>query len=934
MGRIGQEYATPKAYLKKVDLSHSRLSHLRDGEFRSRRQQVATLDRQAILKDEYLASRPERLVHVLIKYLCLGHPLIDASANANGDDASPSGYNIATDESLAYLECRGFDLTDLMSWKWILTARTLNIAVARMALLDKQVPVFVFLLLLRRPNPRTGTLRLLVDRAGAVLTASKSQRQRYTQHSYRTLMIVIVRLLRQSQRLWPAAHLKIAAIATSFMNAPLHDAKPEQTSIVLTRLFNRILNLLSLPCAHHPFQSVIYQQQAQFNVLRKMHAFKPPLIINREGYQALTRVQLAHKKTVRERHWAEMKAKSWPPWKEDKLGITASIGPEHGVSRAMEIIVRLGGAGYDNRHWGQVVRILAGWDTDHSPTIQTRAWLHDPSQSRYRAISSQVKQASKQQSEIWAARITATRTLEEAWACFLSYKDDSNVRASQKIYFAMMEKLTFEERRLKQRKRRNEHKIAEPNHGKRIEVMPGDGKEVTPKSESPFEGTYVRTVPPHSGEFFEAMLRDGAKPGGRFLAFLLINAPSLKAGIHYLRNSVLPKQVLNALTNTKYARTPEGTATLRDQSRLPDFLFAAFIHLLSRFSPTSSHGLGKYVFKNERGKYRNQFQHACHLMELRRPLYRPPWNSLFAYLGNSKATIELPLLLRNHEGQGIETWNKSCELLKQMHQNDLEVDFVGFTYLCWGFEKAIFASSELAEEHVYPYALVRANFALNEYRKKATVALATGLPMLKSLFETIVGVHVFSTSPNLPNSNSGFARTHSPDTAAKSNSHPPSDQSQFDTTSLPRLLEIPSLATLHTFIRILGLRRDYTGLLELVEWMAEFAPELQQAGEEVMNNPVMQRRCLCAVRAFLERGWMREEEGANLEEGEGVVDDDDNGGDSGDDGDVGAEVKGESNLGANEVMVRRIREIVDSHEWGGWPTDGEVVRYCRRGRFL
>ena len=55
--------------------------------------------------------------------------------------------------------------------------------------------------------------------------------------------------------------------------------------------------------------------------------------------------------------------------------------------------------------------------------------------------------------KIWAARIQATRTIDEAWANFLNFKDEMNAGSppsgSCEVYHSMFEKLVFEQRRLR-----------------------------------------------------------------------------------------------------------------------------------------------------------------------------------------------------------------------------------------------------------------------------------------------------------------------------------------------------------------------------------------------------------------------------------------------------------------------------------------------------
>jgi hypothetical protein len=55
--------------------------------------------------------------------------------------------------------------------------------------------------------------------------------------------------------------------------------------------------------------------------------------------------------------------------------------------------------------------------------------------------------------KIWASRIRSTRTVEEAWACFLA-NEDEKLPPSQDVYYAMFEKLVFKSKLRRQKLRR------------------------------------------------------------------------------------------------------------------------------------------------------------------------------------------------------------------------------------------------------------------------------------------------------------------------------------------------------------------------------------------------------------------------------------------------------------------------------------------------
>ncbi|KAJ9624105.1 hypothetical protein H2203_005554 [Taxawa tesnikishii (nom. ined.)] len=189
-----------------------------------------------------------------------------------------------------------------------------------------------------------------------------------------------------------------------------------------------------------------------------MATHDPPLVINREGYRGVIRVQLARKKTAEEEEWAQLKSPSWPPWKEERTGMDAYIGVERGISRAGEVLARMQEAGYPLEEWEYVAQIYAGWDTDRSPTIQTRTIAPAP-------FSQNVK------AQIWAARIDSTRTVYEAWACFLACEEES-IKLRQEVYFAMFQKLTSESKRRQQALKEGTEAGEGPESGKYMQEMP------------------------------------------------------------------------------------------------------------------------------------------------------------------------------------------------------------------------------------------------------------------------------------------------------------------------------------------------------------------------------------------------------------------------------------------------------------------------------
>ena len=979
LGPLAKVYATPQLFADKLDLSYidprsiasdKAQSGKKRKEIVKRRNQVAkAISEQTIMAKRYFKLS---LPSLLASYIERVRTLTDADFSryapskfrrvlAKGqskvvykDPSHIAFLDIFNDRNLKWLHGKGYSITDLTTWEWILTAKSSEQAAARLTVLTNQrdrqidggkpVPTFVILFLLRRQDFNARCLRMLLNHiwdrllpqggfhADAEASSCSSRasgkatiRVLSPEISESTLFLMIVRLLRQARKVWPEAIVSISTMMTRYINgtgiwrdSPQGAQLEEQTSARLTFLYNRMLSLLAVPSLLGPFKSLAYHQRAQFIVLKRMSQFQPTLIITREGYRAVTAVQLAHKKTNREREWALMKALSWPPWKEDKLGIDREIGAEHGISRASEVLLRSKEAGNPLRTWEDVAGVLAGWDTDRSPTIQTRTLLHRRPISHQKLESDASPAPVEHDKDLWAARVRATRTVDEGWACFIAYKSQITNAPSQAVYYAMFEKLMFEAKRV-QRKVLGEREIAAKN-SEDSNLLPGDSKETFPVP-GPSLAIYVRTPTPGTDEFFELMVVDKIKPSGRFLGFLLNHARTFDMGMTYLKESSMSFSTIQALLGQEDARTQESQAELE---LMEDHLFAAFISFLSRFAPyIKGHNLGSdynsgklplntvfspdTLFKLGR-THVNPLLQAFQLMGIRKPYYRPPWIALLAALARPGRVVS-SFQNRDHNVQDTLTWKAMCDVLNQMQEIGLGIDLHAFQILCVGLEKAVLASHKLLREIEIPSCFAdrydRNTFSTDEHESgcqtklEAKKVLSMGIVLLKNRFIGLVGTH--SGSGHLTPQANELSKDHDPRSAI---------------AQLPRLLEVPGPAHLHVFIRVLGLCQDYIGLLELMRWMEVHTPELMAVANEPMNGMHLARRCLVAVRVFLERSWLyiesEEEEKENPVSSSEEVDE-----------------------GAPQDVLDQIYQIIEKNkDWGGWPTDEEVMAYCSKGRFI
>ena len=955
LGKIGEEYRRPSEHADKIDLSYTDASAVVLDREEAKRQ--ASANETALARDRDLHPKD-----VLVKYLRHVAPIQEFHLRTGESKARPqmdSALLEVFDHRVGeFLEKRKMDVTDVMTWSWILTADTAERAATRLAYVGdttwrgapkfRGVPNFVFVFLLRRRTINAGALKTLLiyawdhmERLSRESIKHKNSRNEefLTMHPKDEMlgidefmfMIVITRLLRRAREVFPTACESITALLCRFLNGKLSrkiaatdSDSPEEDTAALSFMYNSILKLVAEPARLHPFQSATHQQRAQFNILRRMDQFEPPLVVDRRGYRAVTRMQLMHKKTTKEREWAHLKAQSWPPWKEDRLGIDADIGPEYGISRAREVLNRAREAGYATDGWDDAASVLSGWDTDHSPTIQSRTILKDPATL---PMLPMLPINPAKDAKIWAARIKATRTLDEAWAAFLSYEDSGAKRRSA-VYMAMFEKLFYDNKR---KTTKSSREISETKSEKDEEPLPGDGPEVYPAPISPRDAIYVRTAPPSVEAFFRRMIHDGIQPRGDFLVLLLRGAESLRNGVQYLKASAIRPERISALLDSR-AGVSQGDELQKLLEAVPSKIFAAFIQLLTRFASSDSRPI--LIEKdpqavNDENSLRlvalKPFNQAIRLVYGRKPCDRPPWYSLLAALSKSRVITPFTAYPDYNPASSIANWKTSYWLLESMEELDVALDLDGMKILCTGFEKAIFE----AEEVVYQCKGIPN--VKNIPRSDLELVLDKSLPLIKQIFRDIVRHDSMQQNIPQPVLDAQDQLDPGPKTSSALRDVDSLELDSMDEEDsaiaskpktylppaclLPKLLEVPNPAHIHSFIRVLGLRRDYQGILDLIEWMALYADEIRSVTDEQQNSSRAIRKCMTATRVFLEKSWMycQDQELAQPR---------------------WRDPEDEVEEAPTEIWQVVHDTIVETEHWGGWPTDEEVEQYCMKGRFI
>lgn len=560
-------------------------------------------------------------------------------------------FHLSSEERLV-LTSSGYHFPDIELWasallhQWSATA-------ADILLRDKAPPHFVLVLLLHRTVVERPALQILLRHLRDQIHHERVRHERVRR--------ITKLFIHHANRNWPECLPLVAELFIEAVSKLLDQAGRASTGYRarLTSLCNHFLLEFAGNVRMNPVVSAVYQEKAQFLILRFMAKQSPALIVTRDGFRALAKVQAAHRKTRREIEWTQLKSLSWPPWKMNKTGMDESRDVEDNLSRANQVIRSMREAGYGSRTWEDVLGIYAGQDTDGSPTIQQRTSLvgvpfHKP--HHHLDISSYP----------WAARIQATRTRREAWACFLSYEESGTPPLSD-VYLAIFEKIVRKE-------------ITGASHSSSL--VPGDAKEVWPEPPSSHDAVYIKEpLPSFEGLWQRMMERGDITMDAKLLAFLLKTAPNFSLVMEISRSPYHDYISLRSLLDAP------ALASL-PSSPLPPILGTAFIHCLLRFGRFVRRPQGRHLgdamsFSHEEmlesdPTYR--LDYSFHILSQWRPQYRPAWTAWM------KAVVD-----RAAQSGGfspVEAW-KTCErLFGQMQEMDVFLDSEQFHLLCSAIEKA------------------------------------------------------------------------------------------------------------------------------------------------------------------------------------------------------------------------------------------------------
>ncbi|CAG8896922.1 unnamed protein product [Penicillium nalgiovense] len=435
-------------------------------------------------------------------------------------------------------------------------------------------------------------------------------------------------------------------------------------------------------------------------------------------------------------------------------------------------------------------------------------------------------------------------------------------------------------------------------------ALPGDGREVHPEPASARDIIYVPTEPPNVDELLDQMRAQGLRPSGRFLGLLLQSAISLRSGLHYLQCSGLPSAQIEALSIVRAKPSKYHTLDLEAFHELSDLVFASFVKFLCAHSNiagldvgnqniltpdrfpglissdgTSGAEIDLVAYSEEHPGNQHHpraLWHAIQLTKLRRAPYTPTWTHILSALTRERLTGYYGS--RSRSLQRILAWHQALRALSWMRQRDVELGEEGFRILCVAFTKAIDAALRhpgTAEQSfmLIHKARIRRLKAESEGDDDVDTLMQHALQVLKHQFDHLV----------LP--------------ASRTSEH--AERSVFATEiasgtqlNVPSMLQMPSPATLHAFVRALGSVGDDEGLLHLLHWMSQSADPLKEAADEHANGGKMMRRTLVAIRVFLERRQQR----------------------------IDARVPSD--------LIVEAYDLISRTGWD-WPSDAEVTEYCQ-----
>ncbi|KAL2072141.1 hypothetical protein VTL71DRAFT_11484 [Oculimacula yallundae] len=743
------------------------------------------------------------------------------------DDWEP--HDVAfREQAIEYLERRNYTIGDAERWAWILSGDNPVQNLDRLVSVSPKHPTFLLLEVLRTDIRDVRNFKKLLLHAWHHLEwrclhhsdSLESEALSTKPHpiNHNEFEVLIHRLLYQSRKIWPAATPSVARMIPLYTQY-LEDCSPPNRRELGARIYdlrcktiNSILPILALPTTIEPYKSMFYNWSAQKVILNLAGNYDPPLILDKDSYRAVIRVLTASRKIDRESRAATFRERTWPPWRTEQDGMDAQRALDDDLSRALLAGIQAKEAGFRVNSYDQCLRILGGQELDGTPTIHTRKLVKwrppfssgapkgsDESIETDDNTSEQAEPSSD--TDVWAARVEATRDVREAWRAFVAFKEKGRT-PNQALYLSIFQKLQFEQAL--------EGRISV------YDAPPGDGKEVLPIPDDNMSDFYkTHSKPPSFDVLYKQMLSSGMRPSGKCLDFLLQHAQTPAVGVKYLRDSGLHPHALQYLTGGKDTSISPGRLTPPQNilDKISDRVLHSFIHMICRFAPravlTTSDEFIKYELKPmerkdslipsewaildfERSPYqrlRDPLRQAARLLKEGKVKYRPSWYCLFEGLARHNVVLR-PVLIGDPENDAL-AWRFTLSILRNFHESGMVLDPRGFMAICRTFFKFAEAAHGGSEKY--------------------DADLAAGAQLLKDEWAKL------SASEVLP-------------------------------YSIPTLLHPIRWVHLHLYVRCLGILGHCQEIITVLEWMVQNLEELDEINGQDRNGERMLRRTLAAIR--------------------------------------------------------------------------------------
>ncbi|EPE03334.1 prefoldin subunit [Ophiostoma piceae UAMH 11346] len=528
---------------------------------------------------------------------------------------------LCSDEELrrrsSVLAYKGVTQEDLRTWAWILAIDNPDARAARFLSPDlagssRPKPVFMLLQILQRNNAfiKGKTLVKLhqyIDEHhvkarmanpqlpfGAVRRSLDSGLNMTPQ----TFVLTMRMLVHHYLRIWPSALTAVATLMSDYIKTIPHmahvaakkraaedgtEAEGSSTDTEQTiqdrkvyadmcYVFNSGLELFRQKAPVEPVLNMRYNWRAQRVLLATSTSqdIPRPLLISRDGFRSIRHVLLALGKSPEERRVSMRMARTWPPYRRDWDGLDEQRRPKDDFSRSVQAGAMMHEAGYGDMDHERALNVLGGVVPGESPTVQTRT------------LGPRIWKGPKANLNLfseWAARVRATRDVNEAWREFDGRP--SKIKPSLQVYTEMFLKL-FAAPVERHHPAESASSTATWPHGK--ELLPGDAREVYPVHDAtltPFER--ARISPPTVGQLYNRMMVEGTRPAGECLAVLIKNATNLGDVMRYLYDSGMDERTIGAL-------------------RLPDSFTASPLSRPSPVIPSREHKKYEDIWKSEKSQ--------------------------------------------------------------------------------------------------------------------------------------------------------------------------------------------------------------------------------------------------------------------------------------------------------------------------------------------